>query len=246
MTYEATYPFPQDLHENREIERGAFATIREFSSNPDVIVKELPPQIDIDSGHVLTGDAGFKKFREVVAKYDSLIKYSKTDIAKYIPKSMLVFGSNDQEKDKGFIVAEKVTGKDIGKIDTISTDNIIELESLIITSLDLFEESSNSLRYFPDLTRPTSSSYELLNIMVGTTKNNPKEQIYLIDTYPLIYAGNSKSSEFDHLKRALENFSRKFGVEFSPELRQRLIAYGKTAFEPYMHKAYTEVLYEQV
>jgi len=91
----------------------------------------------------------------------------------------------------------------------------------------------------PDLFKEEDDNCQLSNIMTGRTKSDPQIHVRFIDTNPLLYVPNEKSWEFDVLKRALENFSKYHNIGFSKELRQRLVKYGKTAFEPARVREYT-------
>jgi hypothetical protein len=224
MLKESSYPFPQDIVEKTDIELGHFAKIKEFSSNPDYIVKDLGPKtLDV--------------FKEDIGHEENLLKNSKSGIYELIPKHMLVYGTDDALMEKGFIVMEKVTGKDIETIQKFTPEMVSQLESLVATSLKFYEETKlDKNQFFPDIWK---SARELNNIMYGKTKSDEQDRMYLVDTYPLMRATYSPERHFDMLKCALAEFSKRHQVEFSSEFRSTLLPYGTIAFEPYVNRAYT-------
>lgn len=245
------YPFAeQPVFSTGTREEGVFTSILEFKNNPDWIVKEvdmvndeimfewrLRQQSRIDNNEEIENDPvlTFDRFRAEVAAHKKILETSQTDINKFIPPNHLVFGENSYGNTKGFIVMQRVIGEDVSSMRNLTSNMLESLEELLLASLDFYDEQlSMGSGLMPDLWKPDDptdrGSFRLSNLMFGKIKDG-EEQVFLVDTYPLICAGGANSAFFDNFKRALESFYEQYRVLPSAKLRDRLVQYGNTAFE---------------
>lgn len=243
MKSQDTYPFPVDIKDSEGASKGVFSKIKEFESNPDYIVKELDVvndslrlqkvlnhETDEYEDHPMT----FERFKKEVGETEKILTSSKTKINSFIPKRMLVYGTGESGKERGFIVMERVKGVNIFDAETLSKEDVNELEKLVLTSLDFYfdEQVSSNRKLIPDLVTGNYNDPQLSNIMIGRTKSNSKKKVWFVDTYPLRRPMMTIDPYFDQLKRALEKLSQKKEIQYSEKLVRRLNSFGDTEFKP--------------
>ncbi len=237
MSFESKAPFyeiPTDI--KYKPEEGAFAQIKEFKNNPNLIIKEIHEvldetyfETDLDQG------LSFDRFNSSVGFAKKILESTHTELKNYIPEVLLVYGQNEHEKEVGYIVMERIDGIDISRINRISPEIQESFEKVILACFEFYEEQKSKGRgYFPDLCTdtPESGVYEIHNLMYGTKPNESNKQVYMVDTYPIEFVSSDESGFFDEVKRALEKFYDNHNISPSIAIRKMLIKYGTTAFEP--------------
>ncbi len=241
------YPFKENPTKLTEGKEGAFATVGEFANNKKWIVKEYDRVNDDAYQEYATfvllmnefkkkvnipmPPMTYERFCKEVVKNSSLLKNTKTDLSTFIPEYLVLYGQDNIGEQKGFILMQRVNGKEIEDLDPNESESIeiaAQLDRLVCAALDFYEETkSRSDRdsdtcsgFLPDIvaspiheTEYVPSEQTFKNIMFGTLAEttNTNNKLFLVDTYPLMPVSDDQSVLFDCLKDSIANLEKKYG-----------------------------------
>lgn len=251
MDQQYLYPFSeQPDYLATPHEEGGFAVLKEFENKPEWLIKEMEAVFDEiherwiqqffrEDGLSPEGPEippmTFERFRNEVSRHKKILDSTTTDINNFVPKNYLYYGTNDYGNERGFIVIQRVVGEDLINVAHVSPEMNQSFEQFLLAAFDFYEEQKNmGIGYFPDIVslpeEDSAKPHFIHNIMFGKINDGP-ENIYLVDTYPLMRIWDDEDKFFDNLKRALEDYYRKAGVKPNPEVKERLKKYGNTIME---------------
>ncbi len=210
------YPFKRGLAEKTDIVKGAFFDIKMFENDPRWIVKEISAFDD--------KKMTFERFRDELQGADRMIERYGSKLKRFIPDHHLVFLTNPNGENKGYIAMKRVDGVDLINMRRLSKKQVLRLEDLLESSVDFFRDSTlgtGMMGYFPDLMpkRPDSVC-RLGNLMWGSVED--KKDFYLIDNFPLVDRIIT-SIWANHLELALKTFEREKQAQFSRGFIEKVV-----------------------
>ncbi len=150
-----------------------------------------------------------EEFRESVGGDLAMLQDPAYGIAKFLPPTELVWTQTAAGKGRGMIAMERVHGQQLSHMFEVEPEMAEQVDDLLSGTLALARDHSdpaNNRVMTPDLV----DFPKFINIMVGTTADNPVPQPYLIDTYPAlvqaIYGRHTWDAALSRLERQADNY----------------------------------------
>lgn len=168
------------LRPSRRYGGGSRTHMHELANDPDTLYKEIRAVYANGNWHE---DYDEDLFRAQVGGALDMLRDPANRLARYIPTAELAWGRNRSGQERGFIAMARVQGKDIARVLTIEPDMAAQLDDLLAAAVALGKAHSNPARGLWQL--PDLVDYpRFINVVLGTTPDNPVEQPYMVDTYP--------------------------------------------------------------
>lgn len=202
---------------------GHMSDVYEAKKDPNYVVKKCPFVLieDEDSMRMFKlhiKDCG--KFTAFSRHYQANLLDMQKHVGKFMPKTQLIYGYDEQSEETGWIIAEKIFKCEN---ESAQTERIKALDEVMSALIDMyfnkFEKEGddyygNGVKfvYMPDFL----SKDEGEDLMYGYTISNSKPQYYLPDIYPML--------KYDpvRLGNEIRNKIRPYGYENFPTTAKKL------------------------
>lgn len=174
-------------------ERGKFTTVLELPGRPGLLCKQVDRLLvderfdPISTGGRYVTEYSRDLFFAVLGSELALLSDSRYNLARFIPKTDLVWGVNEQGVERGFIVTERVGGVGLSEplpMDARLANEVDEmLAGLIVMGIDHSGPPGlGRLGKIPDVMRFGTFT----NIIVGTTVDDAVVHPRFVDLHPVL------------------------------------------------------------
>lgn len=136
--------------------------------NPNILIKPVSIR-NFDGVYSNYDEEGFR------LHYQQSLAEAKKYLGKYIPEIMLVFGQDENGGATGFMISEEIIPpSELSEQEKI--ERAEQYDDLLCLIIKMWEDNDERVVDFDGIG----------NIRYGHTKNNPKNQPYLLDIYPIL------------------------------------------------------------
>lgn len=188
-----------------EYRNGNYAHVYESVQNPNILVKEIHSVLLSDVGRISDFDYGLEGFQfGIVSVVQELID-PQHGLGEFVPPLNFVWGLNQQNQQRGFIVMPRVHGHDVEDLDFIDPSVSAQLANLLAACLRVYKASNREIT--PDV---LGIDGKIRNIKIGSLAGQTDIKPYLIDVYPAV----SLSQPKHNWEAAIERLAQKYNYDF--------------------------------